>query len=94
MIIYVVEGQTGEYSDHREWPVKAFVSEKKAKEFVLKVSEEYRRIRQKYDRYCNDRFWYHNWDREKDQNLLDPYMEADYTGTTYSYYFIELDKEE
>lgn len=34
--IFVVEGNTGEYSDHIEWPVKAYTSEDAAKEMVLK----------------------------------------------------------
>jgi hypothetical protein len=34
MIIYVVFGTTGEYSDRREWTVKAFSEEKKAKKLV------------------------------------------------------------
>ncbi len=91
MIIYIVEGRTGEYSDHREWPVKAFVSEEKAQEFVEKVSEEYRKIRDSYGG-GGDRFWYSRWLRDGEQNPLDPDMQTDYTGTTYSYYSVELDE--
>jgi hypothetical protein len=89
MIIYVVEGQTGEYSDNRNWIVKGFVSEEKAKDFVVRVSEEYRKLRATY----GGDFWYNDWDREKFPNPLDPYMEADYTGTTYCYFTVEVDEE-
>lgn len=90
MIVYVVSGQTGEYSDNRNWIVKGFVSEEKAKDFVVKVSEKYREIREKHG---NSSFWHCDWDREKFPNTLDPYMEADYTGTTYCYFPVEVDEE-
>jgi len=90
MIIYVIEDQTGEYSDNRNWLVKAFRSEQQAKDFVEKVSEEYRKLREKYGGV----YWYHNWDGDKDPNPLDPYMETDYTGTTYCHYSLELEEDE
>ena len=83
MLIYIVEGQTGEYSDNISWPVKAFVSEEKAKEFVEQVSAEYRKIRERCGR---------GWNRKKYSNPLDPNMEMDYTGTIYNYYWVELDE--
>lgn len=85
MKIYMVEGQTGEYSDHREWPVKAFVSEKRAADFVLAVTAEYHRVGGENFRY------YHGG---AEANRLDPDMQVDYTGTTYSFYSVELDTEE
>jgi hypothetical protein len=87
--IYVVEGATGEYSDHREWPVRAFVSEKKAQEFVEKVSAEYRKLVNKYGDLSELRW------KMLDNNIknpLDPRMETDYTGTNYSYFPIDLDE--
>ncbi len=44
MRIYVVEGHCGEYSDHRNWPVKAFRDEETAKTFMLACIEEGRRL--------------------------------------------------
>lgn len=90
-IIYVVEGQTGEYSDNRNWPVRAFISEKRAKDFVIKLSDEYRKMRIKYG---GGDYWYHYWDSEKDPNPLDPDMLVDYVGVEYSYYSVELDEYE
>lgn len=89
--IYVVEGSTGEYSDHREWPVRAFVSENKAQDFVEAVSAEYRKLVNKYGGLSDLR-----WDMVKGKisNPLDPRMEVDYTGTNYSYFPIDLDEEE
>lgn len=89
--IYVVEGSTGEYSDHCEWPVRAFVSEKKAKEFVERVSAEYRKLVNKYGNAREARFKM----MEKDiKNPLDPNMQIDYTGTNYNYFSIDLDEKE
>ena len=91
--IYVVEGQTGEYSDHCKWPVRAFVSEKRAKRFVEEVSQEYRKLKQRYYVDGGPAGWYFKMKDAEEQNPLDPNMQTDYTGTTYSYYPIELDEE-
>lgn len=40
MLIYVVEGSTGQYSDHQEWLVKAFRDEQDAKNFVMDCTRE------------------------------------------------------
>lgn len=37
--IYVVMGQTGEYSDYSQWPVKAFKILEKAQEFITAVTK-------------------------------------------------------
>jgi hypothetical protein len=88
--IYVVFGQTGEYTDHRDWPVKAFIFEQSAKDFVEKVSEEYRRLKVKYSSSGSMWFWYM---RDKgDFNSLDPRMETDYTGTEYYYFPVDLEE--
>lgn len=84
MKIYVVEGSTGEYSDHREWLVKAFVNEECAQDFVERVGREYRRLEQE----CEGDRW------NIGDNSLDPYMQTDYTGTNYRYFEVELDEEE
>ena len=42
--IFIVEGSTGEYSDHSEWLVKAFRDENMAKEFTELCAAEYRRV--------------------------------------------------
>lgn len=80
--VYVVVGSTGEYSDHREWYVKVFLSRVKAEAFVEAVSAEYRTIRGKYDSY---------YKIPDGLNLLDPAMQIDYTGTNYNLVEVKLD---
>ena len=89
MKIFVVFGQTGEYSDYREWPVKAFVCEEKTKKFMEDVTAEYKRLRDKYSKGRYDSWSY----RVEEVERLDPKMETDYTGTTYHYFEMELDAE-
>jgi len=83
--IYVIVGTTGEYSDHREWFVKAFTAEAKAQEFVTAVSaisrELYATLSSKYDYYDL-----------KGLNPLDPNMQVDYTGVRYNYCEVELEE--
>ena len=90
MKIYIVEGSTGEYSDHCEWAVKAFVSEQKAKDLVTKASEVANEIFA-----CSelDRSDIKYVDRWKATNPFDLGMQMDYNGTRYKYYDIELDEE-
>lgn len=48
MKIFLVIGSSGSYSDHAEWPVKAFMNEDRAKAFVEslpKVWEDLRAVR-------------------------------------------------
>ena len=47
--VYICIGSTGEYSDHREWYVKAFANEVKCKDFVDAVSAAYRVVCPKGD---------------------------------------------
>jgi hypothetical protein len=42
--VFIVEGSTGEYSDHCEWLVKAFLSENCAREFTELCAAEHRRV--------------------------------------------------
>ena len=53
MIIYVIEDQTGEYSDNRNWLVKAFRSEQQAKDFVEKVINNPEAKERLYQRICD-----------------------------------------
>ncbi|OQB10405.1 MAG: hypothetical protein BWY21_00326 [Parcubacteria group bacterium ADurb.Bin216] len=85
MKIYVVQGSTGEYSDHREWILKAFTKEQKAKDFVVACTQEYQRIKSSYE----DKY---DWPKEKDPHKLDPAFEWDYTGTNYTYFETELEE--
>jgi hypothetical protein len=79
MTIFVVEGSTGEYSDHREWPVMAYRDEAAAKAHVEAAT-----------RRANDLKAQHACDIPDGANEHDPGMQTDYTGTRYYYYAVEL----
>ena len=83
MVIYVVRGTTGEYSDRCEWPVKAFISEDAAKLLVTNATIEASRIQA--SRPSDYQV------PEGESNRYDPNMDMDYTGTTYYYETVELD---
>jgi len=80
-MIYVVMGQTGEYSDNREWAVMAYMDENKAKQHVEGASAF---AREAYDR--NGRYG----GAKKGDNPLDPDMQIDYTGTNYYILPVEI----
>lgn len=84
--IYMVYGMTGEYSDHIEWPVRAFADEEKAKELVLKASERAKEI---YARWQNS---YMGFPKPKEQNEYDPGMDIDFSGTTYAYWVVPFEE--
>lgn len=85
MKIYVVFGTSGEYSDRREWPVKAFKSKEQAEVLVINATQEANRI------FSANGDKYYDWDNEKDPNKYDPEMDMDYTGA--SYYIAEVELE-
>jgi hypothetical protein len=87
--VYVVMGSAGEYSDHNEWPVRAFLSEQRAADLVVKASARAREVFAIHD--C-DEFYSHRED-EKFQNKYDPDMELSYTGANYNVMEAELDEE-
>lgn len=67
--IYVVMGQTGEYSDRSEWPVMAYTDKPSAEKHADDAMMEARRLKadQEYGA----------------KNKYDPNMSMDYTGTDY-----------
>jgi hypothetical protein len=77
--IYVVEGSTGEYSDHNEWLVAAFLEESDAKEYVLLCTQAVPDIEDMNDDQ-----------REQAKNPYDPRMQIDYTGVRYRYSTVVL----
>lgn len=79
--VYVVQGSCGEYSDHMEWMVRAFMDEEKAKAFVILATEQGNALRLKYaGKY---------WCEEKTE--ADPNFQWDYSGFNYTYYSIPLE---
>lgn len=89
--VYVIEGQTGEYSDRQSWSVAAFLAEEHAQEFCDKLNawcKEKRIAKSNYD--------YEAADELRDQKTwsfncpLDPGLCVYYTGTSYLVYKIPL----
>ena len=84
-LIYVVFGTTGEYSDRTEWLIKAFTTEEAAKELVAKATQRANElIATAPNRYSI----------KEGSNEFDPGMQVDYTGTSYFYEKVELDRKE
>lgn len=90
--IYVVEGSTGEYSDHDEWMVKAFTAESVAREFVEKCTEEANRVQSEIQ--IKTGRWYVSVTDFEEYNIAknkyDPDMRVDYTGVNYNISCVEL----
>lgn len=87
MKIWIVEGSTGEYSDHTEWPVCTFKTEELAKEMVELCSAEYRRTKIRREELGLDM-----WDELPADcvHKYDPRFTEDYTGTLWKCYPVEL----
>ena len=81
-MVYVVMGETGEYSDHCDWPVLAFDTEEMAQTFVTNAEKWLR----EHDLWR--RSGYIDIDYDQQEALLrscpfDPDVKTDYTGTRY-----------
>lgn len=100
MIIYLVLGDCGEYSDRRDWIVCAFYDEEQAKGRVEELRVELERIHSElhiaeheWIRLDGD-FAVHRLNDESKVETklatLDPHFRSDYTGTSYSVITTEL----
>lgn len=80
--IYVVMGSTHVDETFSEWMVMAFQEEDKAKAYLEQCKENAKQLHEEIHKLG----WY-NCDREKllKKNKLDPNMQMDFEGTTYSY---------
>ncbi len=93
--VYIIEGSTGEYSDHREWPVAVYLHEDLAKRHIELATQRAHELMQKYDNnYCSYR-WGSGYNQRtgplpEDINIYDLDMQWDYTGINYNYYKIEV----
>lgn len=88
MMLYVVMGSTGEYSDHHEWMVRAFKSKEKAKDWVVKCSDKYKEVlASNKDAHFDYKV---DWKNEFDPQGVWP----DYSGKYYYYEEVELDESE
>ena len=79
--VFVVFGACGEYSDYREWPVRAFVSEAEAGAFLAACEAHIAAAPEDY--YSSA------WNRHVAQGP-DPSASSSYTGTTYSMQTVPL----
>jgi hypothetical protein len=70
--VFVVVGSTGEYSDHMEWNIAAYITKEEAEQH-RDLANEFAKGKEKLD-----------WrEQEKLKNPYDPDMKIDYTGTRY-----------
>lgn len=83
--VYVVFGQTGEYSDHSSWPVRGFLTREKAEDFDFMATKW---ARGWMERHENNRY---RQEARDDRPAHDPGFRSDYTGT--DYYTIEVEVE-
>jgi hypothetical protein len=86
-LVYVVFGQTGEYSDRTEWPVMAYYDEASAKAHVKRAGIAANELFVRYEKVGYPR-------TDNYENPHDPDMKLDYTGTTYYYLVVPLAKKE
>lgn len=89
MIIYIVEGNTGEYSDRCNWLVKAFTCQQKAEEFRDFLSSKLKELEL-------DRRDTVNWKERKakgeEMKKHDPNFYTDYTSSHYCLLNVEMDE--
>ena len=87
-MIWVVMGGTGEYSDRREWPVRAYKDKAVTEREVTRLTEEAKALmaRVGYD-YSAEQSKAVD---EHGEKVGDPGFLMDYTGTSYFYYEVEL----
>lgn len=87
--IYVVMGQTGEYSDHHSWPVCAYASEEDAERHAVAAAARALRIKREDDARDHTMRWDKGWIAEQ-MGGLDPDIRMDYTGTDYYVLTVEM----
>lgn len=95
--IWIVEGRTGEYSDHREWIVCGFRDESKAKALVEELTGLCGSVQQfiKSDENESKPDSVYYWDFDECEagkiwKKADPKAQLDYTGATYTAYKVEI----
>jgi len=79
-IIYVIQGSTGEYSDHREWNVAAYYSEMAAQAHVQHATLRANELLAEHGHYS----------LPDGANEHDKGMQCDYSGVRYSYSPVDI----
>lgn len=94
MKVWIVFGQTGAYSDKREWPVKGFSDMKRAETFEFECTKAAKAYEKKKDARSHSNE-YQNWEEEEAELKAavpgDPHFRCSYTGT--DYYTLEVEIE-
>ncbi len=88
MKIYIVVGSTGEYSDQRQWNVKAFYSKLKAEKLKLLCELEVDRINTVVS--VDEEYGYYDQERHG-PSQFDPFFDMSYTSTYYNIEEVELE---
>lgn len=86
--VYVVTGDTGEYSDYRQWMVCAYMSEDAAKARVIELETLMKTLGAVTDSEWEQRAAATDAMRKHEHG--DQAFDIDYTGTRYSYEAVEL----
>lgn len=86
MLVWIVMGTTGEYSDREDWPVKGFRSLEKARSFADLAKKQGQELVSKSTGYKGMISEF-----EGKRTECDPNFRADYTGTDYFIYEVEID---
>jgi hypothetical protein len=82
MTVWIVQGSTGEYSDHEEWIVGGFLSRSKAQRLVVEAQA---RVNELYASEVHS--------IPLGSNEFDPRCKFDYTGTHYTCFGVDVDEE-
>lgn len=90
--VYVVEGQTGEYSDQHCWLVRAFLSEQRAQQFVTACSVIGRETLRQRAEWC-EKHQHMPRDGSYPKSGLDPNFSTIGDNFEYTYYEVELEIE-
>jgi hypothetical protein len=77
--IYLVKGHTGEYADHVEWTVCAFVNKERAETHCLLCNDTAKTI----FKTIVKTYRYRKAFEDSNPPECDPSMQFDYTGTDY-----------
>lgn len=102
--VFVVFGSTGEYSDHRSWPVRGFLSREIAERFEFGLTKAAKAFKEESDARQPRLPWndpgadaayteFEKWKAPQIEHLKqeDPLFETSYTGT--DYYTLEVEVE-
>lgn len=89
--VWVVEGSTGEYSDHREWPIGWYETQAEAEDVVTALTRAVKAFQNLApDADHPDDYEARDYAREQMRATgIDPFCSIDYTGINYRAYELE-----